>query len=393
MSTQGPLRIIHCFRSPVGGIFRHVRDLAERHSQQGHAVGIVCDSSTGGAYEDALFESIRPHLALGLTRLPMRRSISPSDLSAGVKSYREIKALRPDVLHGHGAKGGAYARLAGTFLRASGYCVARFYSPHGGSLHYDPGSTKGRVFFAIERFLERMTDRLVFVCDYERDVYTRKIGAPRAACQVVYNGLRAAEFEPVRLSETAVDFLYIGMMRDLKGPDVFIDAFVEAERLSGRPLSALMVGDGDDKPRYQSSLETLGLADRVTMRPAMPAREAFAMARTVIVPSRAEAMPYIVLEAVASSKPVIASRVGGIPEILGKDSAALVEPGNARALGATMSVAIVDPFSLDAEMPDAAQFAQRFSVETMADGVMSAYGTALDEGNARGLKRFPSSLS
>jgi glycosyltransferase involved in cell wall biosynthesis len=313
MSNQGPLRIIHCFRSPVGGIFRHVRDLAERHSQQGHAVGIVCDSSTGGAYEDALFESIRPHLALGLTRLPMQRSISPSDLSAGIKSYREIKALRPDVLHGHGAKGGAYARLAGTFLRASGYCVARFYSPHGGSLHYDPGSTKGRVFFAIERFLERLTDRLVFVCDYEGNVYARKIGAPRTAAQTVYNGLRPSEFEPVGLSEPAVDFLYIGMMRDLKGPDVFIDAFVEAERLSGRPLSALMVGDGDDKPRYQSTLQTLGLADRVTMRPAMPAREAFAMARTVVVPSRAEAMPYIVLEAVAGGKPVIATRVGGIP--------------------------------------------------------------------------------
>jgi len=393
MSNQGPLRIIHCFRSPVGGIFRHVRDLAERHSQQGHAVGIVCDSSTGGAYEDALFESIRPHLALGLTRLPMQRSISPSDLSAGVKSYREIKALRPDVLHGHGAKGGAYARLAGTFLRASGYCVARFYSPHGGSLHYDPGSTKGRVFFAIERFLERMTDRLVFVCDYEGNVYARKIGAPRTGSQTVYNGLRAAEFEPVGLSEPAVDFLYIGMMRDLKGPDVFIDAFVEAERLSKRPLSALMVGDGDDKPRYQSALQTLGLAYLVTMRPAMPAREAFAMARTVVVPSRAEAMPYIVLEAVAGGKPVIATRVGGIPEILGKDSAALVEPGSAPSLAAAMSEAVLDPSSLNAAMPDWAQFAQRFSVETMADGVMSAYGAALAEAKARGLKRFPSSLS
>jgi glycosyltransferase involved in cell wall biosynthesis len=129
------------------------------------------------------------------------------------------------------------------------------------------------------------------------------------------------------------------------------------------------------------------------MRPAMPAREAFAMARTVVVPSRAEAMPYIVLEAVAGGKPVIATRVGGIPEILGPDSTALVEPGSAPSLAAAMSGAILDPSSLNAAMPDRAHFAQRFSVETMADGVMSAYGAALAEAKARGLKRFPSSLS
>ena len=103
------MRIIHCFRSPIGGIFRHVRDLAEYHARQGHQVGIVCDSSTGGAHEDRLFDEIRPYLALGIFRLPIRRSISPSDVRALWDSYREIRNLRPDVLHGHGAKGGAIA--------------------------------------------------------------------------------------------------------------------------------------------------------------------------------------------------------------------------------------------------------------------------------------------
>jgi hypothetical protein len=74
MPDPQPLRIIHCFRSPIGGIFRHVRDLAEAHARQGHEVGIVCDSTTGGRYEDALFDEIRPILALGLVRLPIRRS-------------------------------------------------------------------------------------------------------------------------------------------------------------------------------------------------------------------------------------------------------------------------------------------------------------------------------
>ena len=56
------LRIVHCFRSPVGGIFRHVRDLVEEQAGEGHAVGIVCDSSTGSEFEDRLFDELGPLL-------------------------------------------------------------------------------------------------------------------------------------------------------------------------------------------------------------------------------------------------------------------------------------------------------------------------------------------
>src|SRR5690606_26892929 len=103
-------------------------------------------------------------------------------------------------------------------------------------------------------------------------------------------------------------------------PDLFIDAFARTERALGRPLSALIVGDGPDRDRYETMIVERGLMRRIRMLPAMPAREAFPMARTVVVPSRAEAMPYIVIEALAARKPVIASRVGGIPEILGTES-------------------------------------------------------------------------
>jgi glycosyltransferase involved in cell wall biosynthesis len=129
MAAASPLRILHCFRSPVGGIFRHVRDLAEEHAKAGHQVGILCDSSTGGAYEDKLFDTIMPHLSLGLTRMPIRRSLGPSDIGAAIRTYKQIKELQPDVLHGHGAKGGAFVRLIGSRLRVSRSRVARLYSP------------------------------------------------------------------------------------------------------------------------------------------------------------------------------------------------------------------------------------------------------------------------
>ena len=114
MAQTRPLRIIHCFRSPVGGIFRHVRDLALTHAAAGHEVGIVCDSTTGGEYEEALFQEILPHLSLGLVRLPIRRAIGPSDALALWRGYKEIRSLQPDILHGHGAKGGALARVIGS---------------------------------------------------------------------------------------------------------------------------------------------------------------------------------------------------------------------------------------------------------------------------------------
>lgn len=393
MTDNRPLRILHCFRSPVGGIFHHVRDLAEEHAKQGHQVGILCDSTTGGSYEDKLFDSIRPYLALGLTRIEIRRSIGPADIFSAIRTFNEVKNLQPDVLHGHGAKGGAYVRLIGSRLRVSKSRVARLYSPHGGSLHYDSRTVRGQVYFGIERFLERWTDSLVFVSDYERRTYTEKIGEPKTNWRLIHNGLRANEFEPVLPAPGAADFLYIGMMRDLKGPDVFIEAFRRAEQITERPLTAHMVGDGDDKPRYQARIDTLGLGERVRMHAAMPARTAFALARNVVVPSRAESMPYIVLEAIAAGKPLLASRVGGIPEILGEDSAALVQPDNVEALAQTMARAALEPQWLPGVMPDAYRFRTRFSSHAMAERVLYAYRDCLSRQDVPAPNGVPSSLS
>lgn len=373
MQPQHSLRIIHCFRSPVGGIFRHVRDLAEAHAAAGHQVGILCDSTTGGTYEDSLFDEIRPHLALGLVRMPIHRSIGLTDFAALWRGYKEIRSLQPDVLHGHGAKGGAIARLIGSALRVNRYSVARLYSPHGGSLHYGPKSLAGRIIFPLERFQERLTDALVFVCDFERQTYFAKVGRPRERYELIYNGIDDREFAAVEARPDAVDFLYIGMMRDLKGPDLFVEAFSRTERMVGRPLSALMVGDGPQQNEYRDLTIQQGLGRRIAMRPAMNAREAFALARHIVIPSRAESMPYIVLEALAAQKPVIASRVGGIPEILGKNSAALADPADAQSLATIMASAILENDWATRAMPDPHAFKSRFAASVMTADMMQLY--------------------
>ncbi|TPK94675.1 MULTISPECIES: glycosyltransferase [unclassified Mesorhizobium] len=370
------LRIVHCFRSPVGGIFRHVRDLTEAQVAAGHAVGIVCDSTTGGDYEERLFEAMKGSLALGIHRTPMQRHVGPGDLASAWRTYRIIQELRPDVLHGHGAKGGAYARLFGSLLRVSRFRVARLYSPHGGSLHYDETTATGKLFFGLERVMARFTDCLLFVSDYERKTYRRKVGEPPIPNTLVYNGLRAAEFEAVATAANAADFLYIGMMRDLKGPDIFIDALALAGNELGRPLSAVMVGDGDDLPRYHAQVERLGLESHVRFLPPMPARDAFALAETIVVPSRAEAMPYIVLEALAAGMPMIATAVGGIPEIFGENSPALIRPDPSQ-LAAKMGTALSDFDGYRKLMPQADELKARFGADVMAADIEKAYFAAL----------------
>ena len=370
------LRIVHCFRSPVGGIFRHVRDLAEAQVAAGHLVGIVCDSTTGGDFEERLFEELEPRLALGVSRTPMQRHIGPGDIAAAWRAYGIIKKLQPDILHGHGAKGGVYSRMFGSLLRVFRSRVARLYTAHGGSLHYDERTATGKLFFALERLMTRFTDYILFVSEYERGAYHRKVGKPDRPSGLVYNGLREAEFERVAAAQDAADFLYIGMMRDLKGPDLFIDALAQVEMRLGRKVAAVMVGDGEHLPRYEMQVRRLGLDDRVRFLKPMPARQAFALARTVVVPSRAEAMPYIVLEALAAGKPMIATAVGGIPEIFGAGSPVIARP-DAGELAARMADALADPAAFAAHMPDAAELRNRFGADVMAAEIEKAYFAAL----------------
>jgi glycosyltransferase involved in cell wall biosynthesis len=376
MPDSHSLRIVHCFRAPVGGIFRHVRDLINAQVAAGHKVGIICDASSGGDFEKELLGEIRGKLELGLERIAMQRQIGPGDAMAALRTYKIIKKMRPDVLHGHGAKGGTYARLFGSLLRVSGSRVARFYSPHGGSLHFDPATLQGRLIFRVERLMERMTDRIIFVSEFEQGVYAQKVGDPRCGHALIYNGLANREFEPVTPDPDAADFLFIGEMRALKGPDLFIDALARGSATSGRALTAVMVGNGKDRNQLIEQAQAGQMTGNIRFLMPMKAREAFRLAKVVVIPSRAEALPYIVLEALAAGRPVIASRIGGIPEILGEASPALVRP-EVESLSDRMVTAINDLASFQQLLPVPQVLRQTFSVENMATRLEAEYFATL----------------
>jgi glycosyltransferase involved in cell wall biosynthesis len=111
---------------------------------------------------------------------------------------------------------------------------------------------------------------------------------------------------------------------------------------------------------------------------AKPARSAFACGRLLVIPSRAESLPYIVLEAAAAGVPFIATKVGGIPEIFGPDSCRLVPPGDPAALAGAIGLGLRDlagQRAVGARLQ--ARVRETFSTRAMTDAVLSAYGEAI----------------
>ena len=359
------MRILQVLRAPVGGLFRHVADLTRELAARGHSVGIVVDTLANDAQTEHLLEALGAHASLGIHRFAMPRLFGKGDLTTPFAVSRLARKLDADIIHGHGAKGGFYARLA-LYGRTK---ANAFYTPHGGVLHYSASSSSGRLFHSIERTLMAKTSAIIFESDYAAKTYSALIGRPTCHMEIIHNGLRPEEFVPVPPQADAADFVFVGELRALKG----IFPLIEAMALTpGATL--VMAGDGPDRPALEQRIAALGLSERVTLVGSRPARAVFSLGRCAIVPSLAESLPYVVLEAAAAKLPVIATRVGGIPEIFGPTASSLIPADNAAALATALQAFLNAPSLATAEMETRlVHVRQGFSVAHMTDGIESLY--------------------
>lgn len=370
-----PLRILHCMRAPVGGLFRHVLDLAAEQATRGHAVGILADASSGDALTAARFGAIEPALSLGLKLVPMSRKPGFGDITAARAVALHAATLDLDVLHGHGAKGGAYARIAQRLLpRKSRGRVKSFYTPHGGTLNFAPGSAEAQVYHTLERVLAGMTSGLIFESDFARRTFAERIGSLGIPERVVPNGLQPADFRAYAPNVDAADFLFIGELRDIKGVDVLLRALRQLN--DRRPTTAVLVGSGPHAAALEDLATNLELETVVRFAGAKPASEAFPLARALVVPSLKESFPYVVLEGAAAGLPVIATDVGGIPEMVAGTDTRLVPSGDAAALAGAMQDTLDDPEAARARAERfKANVAAKFTVERMAADIVDFYRT------------------
>ena len=150
------------------------------------------------------------------------------------------------------------------------------------------------------------------------------------------------------------------------------------ECLGRRPTLAL-VGSGPDRDQLQSQAEALGIAAQVTFHGAMPVREGFRLGRVMVVPSRAESLPYVVLEAAAAQMPIVATNVGGIPEIFGAMRRRLIPADSVEDLTGALVAALQASTELQIqEARDlAASVHARFPLDRMVDNVLAAYAEAM----------------
>ncbi len=349
-----------------------MRDLAAAQAALGHAVGVICDSTQCDALSESRLEDLKIDLELGLFRTPMSRDIGPADISAYVSARQFAERCGADILHGHGAKGGAYARLTALALKRNGARVSCFYTPHGGSLHYHPSSLKGRFYMELERRLADLTDGLIFESAYSARKFATHVGHLPCRSRVIHNGVLPEELMPRVLNDGAADFLFIGELRYLKGVDVMLDA-LRRVHLSTTAI-ALIVGDGPDAATFRKQAADLQIAG-VTFSRGQPVKQALARGRCVIAPSRAESLPYVVLEAASAGVPLIATDVGGLPEIVAGTDTPLIPPSDAAALAAAMLRFLHDPVGaqLKAHRLRAA-VARRFNASAMAMAVVEFYG-------------------
>ncbi len=367
------LNILHVFRAPIGGLFRHVVDLVQGQIARGHRVGIVADSLTGNARSKEILNDLAPHLALGLTLTPIHRPFGPHDLRAVWHVIKRLRKTRPNVIHGHGAKGGAFARLAW-----AGQPAIRAYTPHGGSLLLDHATRTGKAYLLLERLLMPFGDLYLFESAYSARIFDAKIGQPSGLVRIVHNGVTTAEFEPVALAPYATDLIFLGEFRPVKGIDVLIDAIASLHREDLR-VTATLVGDGPEMAALSAQVARVGIAGAVRFAPPMPARAAMALGRIMVIPSRAESLPYVVLEAAAAGRPLITTSVGGIPEIYEPLSSTLVPAGDVPVLAAAIGQAIADSKTMNAITERLqTRVAASFSADAMVDGVLAGYQQALD---------------
>ncbi len=369
--TDQPLRILHAMRAPVGGVFRHILDLANGQAGRGHHVGIVADSLTGGQRADAALAEIAPRLKLGVHRLAIRHNPGPADVLVWARFMHLIWRLKPDVLHGHGTKAGAFLRM-----RARSQGSIRVYTPHGGSLHYPGNTFTGALYSRLERALMNSTDLFLFESAFARDTYQRTIGIPTGLVRCVFNGVTADEFDAIVKAADATDIVYVGEFSHIKGADLLIDAVARLHS-DGKPVTLTLAGDGEELEHLKTQIQKLGLTEAVRFLGHVKARYGFSKGKLLVVPSRGDSMPYVVIEAAAAGIPMVAANVGGIPEIFGSHTDALFAPNIVGALADAIETALEDPAAAQARAKSLRErIFLHFSQKAMVDGVLAGYRDA-----------------
>ena len=374
-------RVLLVYQPIDGGVGRHVADLADGLAARGHQV-VLC-----GPERPELTPVDFPHIPV-----PMSRAVTPAaDARAVARLVTALDSFRPEVVHAHSSKAGAIARLAR--LRRGRTPVV--YTPHGYAFTGQFERPLERFGYrAAELMLAPLTSMVLCVCEAEARL-ARGV-APGRPIRVVHNGVPMAPGRalggpaPVGHTSAAGEpkpgpvICTLTQLRPGKGVEVLLDAFKRL-RSSASPADARLViwGDGSDADKLRARAHELGLGDAVQFPGATTTPlDAISQADLFVLPSLAEAFPYVVLEAMSAGLPIVASDVGGIAEAVQPPLCGLlVEPGDAGALATAIDGLLRDPARRVAVgAAGRSRIETDLSLDAMLDGVEHAYEELVHRG-------------
>ena len=356
------LRVLHVDtgREWRGGQ-RQVLLLVDQLRRAGHES--VCAFRAGAPLARAAAEA-------GFTLLPFAPR-GEWDLAAAWRLRRQVRRNPPDLLHAHDAHAVTFAALAG--MRTAPVVASRRVAFR---VRRDPFSRLKRARVA----------RWLAVSAAARGGLLRA-GVPAERIVLVRSGVPGPRSTraPGRPLATRADvpaeaFLVLtaGRLEPSKGQRTVLEACALARDLGGARW--VVAGEGRDRAFLERLAADLGVLDRLSFTGDVPdLPDHLGEAQVFVLASFAEGMGSAALDALAAGVPVVASRVGGLPEVIGEDGAGfLVTPGDARALAEAVRALYLDPALRRSASEKALQRAERFTPEATARATVSAYLDALE---------------
>src|SRR5437016_5921878 len=386
----------------MGGPALHVAYLTAGLRERGYDTTLVAGSLARG--EDSM-AFVADGLDVGVVRIDeLGREISPlRDLAATLRLARLIRRERPDILHTHTAKAGTVGRVAALLAGRKGPPIV-VHTFHGHVLRGYFGPLRSLFFRLLERWLASMTTALVAVSPQVRDDLVGLGVAPRERFVVIRLGIeldeRVAAEQNGRLESRRYLGIpgdrfavgWIGRMTAVKRTDDVLVAF-KALRDSGVDACLCMVRDGPDRVQLERRAHELGVVKETLFlgyqEDVAPFYAAF---DALVLPSSNEGTPVSAIEALAAGRPVVATRVGGVPDVVqeGGDGF-LVEPGATGELADRLARLAGDPELRD-RMGKAGRerVLPRYAVDRLVDDVDRLYRSLLGAAAAQSATAAPS---
>ncbi|MDX6465123.1 MAG: hypothetical protein QOI27_163 [Gaiellaceae bacterium] len=383
-----PIKVLRVIaRLNVGGPALHVAYLTAGLAERGYDTTLVAGSL---AYGEKSMSFVAEQRGVKIEALEqLHREIAPlSDVRAILRLARLIRRERPTILHTHTAKAGAVGRLA-ALLAGSARPPIVVHTFHGHVLrgYFNPLVTF--AFRTLERLLARITTVLVAVSPEVRDDLVALGVAPASKFTVIRLGIEldertgAADGHETRrhlgLPQDAFVVGWVGRMTAVKRTTDVLRAIKSLEE-RGIDAYLCLVGDGPDRNAVERYAHELGITRRCVLVGYQDDVARFYDAMDVLLlPSANEGTPVSVIEALAAGRPAVATRVGGISDVLrdGVDGF-LVEPGDVDALAARLAELAADP-ARRAAMGEAGRgrVIERYAVLRLVDDVDRLYRTLI----------------